>query len=252
MSKVTVKDLDAKVNDLHVFFQNELGKFKSEISNIKSPEILGVSDGTDDVRIASLIKNFKYFEASVKNQLAELREQVAEIKKQSDQIQTRMDDIIQQTNRSKLIFYGIPEANSENVSETITNILKDKLNVSIGGLEIASCYRIGRKKIPDKKPRPVIVEFFNMRLKNDILSERKRFKGSKIMCTEVLSPLRYGVYRVARHKLGKDCWTNRGRIGFVFEGSIHYVTTMHQLDIIVQREDDVSNSNPNPSRNTKT
>lgn len=231
MSKLTVKELDARVTGLQAYFQDELGKFKTEINNVKSPDIPATGD-PDKWR--NFITKFGFFEATINNKMHELEKQVSDIKRQMDEMYVRCDDLLQLTNRNKVIFYGIQTLTGETLKNRIVEIINSKLNISIQDKDIANCYRVGRKKADDKKQRPVIAEFYNWRMRDDILVERRRFKGTKIVCTEVLSPLRYKVYSAARQKLPNHCWTFRGKIGFLQGNNVRYVTTMTQFNDILQ------------------
>lgn len=231
MSKLSLKDLDSKMSDLQSHFRDELVKFREEIVNIRSPDV----QNSEGDKLASLINRFNLFEASVNNRLQTLQRQVEDTKKQEEQLYVKVDDILQQTNRNKVVIYGLSEKDGESLHNYVIEHLKNKMEITINKTDIAGCYRVGRKKPGDKKSRPVIVEFYNWRLRDEILLQKRKLKGSKTVCTEILSPLRYKVYITAKQKFGNnDCWIYRGRIGVLQAGETRYVATMSQLDDLIR------------------
>lgn len=227
MAAKTVKDLDCKVNDLKNFFTQELGKFRGEIDKVKTPtddcalNKKGVD--TEDIRI-----KFDFFKATVENQLKNLESEINLLRKDHVAVLSRLDNYIQQSNKGKILLLGIPETvDDTDLLKHTVSVVNSILMLPLSDKDVYDCYRLGKKTA--RKPRPVLVHFTVVRTRNEILHCRKRLKGSKLVVTEVLSPMRYEVFKLARQKFQKDCWSNNGNIGFKVGETIKYVSNMKQF-----------------------
>lgn len=220
----SLKDLDLKVSDLKDYFNNELGKFREEIVKVKTPT--SEADG-DDERVGKLLNRFDLFRAAVENRLGELESQICALRKDTKTALYQLDRYVQFSNRGKILLLGIKEDSDKTLLNDIVNIFKSKLHITIDNGEVYSCYRIG-KKLADKN-RPVCVEFCSVAKRNEVFGSKRSLKGSGVVMTDVLSPSRYHVYKLARQKYGKDCWTLNGRIGIKIRGNVRYVTSAEQF-----------------------
>lgn len=222
----SIKDLDLKVNDLKTFFSSEISKFRNEIEKVKTPT---TEDDGGDVRISEILNNFDLFSAAVNNRLDRLESQISALRKDMDVCSAQVDKNIQLNNRGKILLLGLEEHPSEDLLSTVVNVINSKLGLSIKKDYIFYSYRLGRKS--DKRVRPIVVEFCNMWARNEVLRGKKLLKGSGFVITEFLSPTRYEVFKLARQKFGRDCWINKGMIGFKVNGIVKYVTTAQQFNL---------------------
>lgn len=237
MAKTTIRDLDLKIGDLKNYFNNELCKFRSEIETVKTPTG-GDTDGAVNVSVGDVIHRFDFFKATVENKLAELESQIRIFRKEVDTVNARLDNHIQRTNRSKLLVKGCKETPGEDLLDTIVKIINSKLQLAVRDIDIYNCYRFGKKS--DNRARPVLVEFYNLRKRDEVLKNKKQFKGTGVLICEVLSPLRYDVYRLAKQRYDKNCWTNKGRIGFKVGDSVKYVSSISQLNSATESSADIA------------
>lgn len=228
MAKTTIKHLDSKVSDLQLYFEGELSKFRSELSTVKTPDL----PLSSDERLDALVVRFDMFEAAIRSQMQSLLGQIENVKKQCDRLSVALDNSLQETCISKLLLFGIQERKDENLFAEVSSVIATKLKIALEETDIISCYRFGSKKSDDKFHRPVLVHFTRVRKRNEIFSNKRLLKGTKIVIAELLSPLRYEVYKAVKSKVGKHCWTNGGRIGFSWNGRTHHITTMkHFTDV---------------------
>lgn len=80
----------------------------------------------------------------------------------------------------------------------------------------------------NNKPRPVIIEFCHVWKRNRVFYVKKHVKGSGFLIAEVLSPLRNDVFKLAKKKFGRGCWTSGGRFGFRVD--VKYVISVEQCN----------------------
>lgn len=224
----TIKDLDVKVNDLKTFFSSEINKFRNEIEKVKTPTTGDDSDGT---KISVISNSFDLFSAAVNNRLSQLESQITALKKEVDVSNARIDRNIQYYNRNKLLLLGVKESAGEDLRNVVIDLVNSRLHISVEKDEIFYSYRLGKKG--DKRVRPVVVEFCNMWVKNEVFAQKKLLKGTGTVISEFLSPNRYEVFKLAKQKFGKDCWTSRGMIGFKINETVKYVSTVCQFHLAV-------------------
>lgn len=225
----SIKDLDLKVADLKNYFNDELGRFKGEIAKIKSPTV--DSEPVNNARLADVLNSFDLFRAAVDNRLKSLESQVNELRVASEGFNAKLDTYVQHGNRNKILVFGIEEKSSEISQREVIETINTKLKIQLGATDIDLCYRIGKKR--DGVARPLLVEFVCIRKRNEIYYNKKLLKGSEITIAEVLSPMRFELYKLVRQKFGKECWVNRGRIGLKFNDRVEYITSVKQFHAIV-------------------
>lgn len=73
------------MNDLHLCFESELKKFRSEIDKVKTPEALM---GDDEDGMGRFVHRFDLFEATIKNEVHRLKTQVNTLKMETENIKT--------------------------------------------------------------------------------------------------------------------------------------------------------------------
>lgn len=228
MAKPTVKELDTKVADLSKFFQDELGKFRDEIQKIRTPEVVTNNDGT---ALNTLIHRFDFFEAAIKNEVNKLQDQITEIKKDFENANYRIDLMAQNESRNKLLLHGLQERSNEDLFDEVKNIIDNQLDIKLEKGDINVCYRYGKRsrKANAERCRPVLIHFVNLWKRNEVFYKKKLLRGTKLVLTEHLSPLRLNLYKTVKHRFGKNSWTKDCKIGFIHNNSTHYVTTFGQL-----------------------
>lgn len=219
----TIKDLDSKVSELKSLFNSELGNIRDEISKVKTPVREEGEVSIDDVE-----RRFEFFKAEMENRLRNLERQIGSLRRETEASQVSMDNMIQHGNKNKLLLMGVKENSGEkNLHLEVTKVINSYLKLNINDNNIQDCYRIGKKS--DKNTRPILVELCTVRLRNEVFYNKKLMKGSGIIVAEALSPIRRNTYKLVKQKMGKACWTNRGRIGFKHNGSVKYVTSLQQF-----------------------
>ena len=142
-----------------------------------------------------------------------------------NKLENLIDDEDAYVRRDSLIFSGpwVPLVeNAEIPSNTVRNIIKDKLKIVLHPNDVSVAHRLGKKptsQLPDR--RPIIVKFTRRDIKRDILSARRTLKNEckdNIYINESLTPKRRTILFALR-KIRKNhgdvltgCSTIEGRV----------------------------------------
>nr|CAH7736523.1 unnamed protein product [Callosobruchus chinensis] len=151
--------------------------------------------------------------------LDDLQHEMLEVKQLSDSNRLKIEEankkneqMEQFLKRCNLRFFGIPETNNEKCRDVIINIIETKLKLSsISPEDIEVAFRSGCSK--ENAPRVIFVRFYSARIKNDVYSNKKNLKGSRITIREDLTATRMTIVKEKIAKHGKNqVWTTNGRI----------------------------------------
>ncbi|XP_037572465.1 uncharacterized protein LOC119454968 [Dermacentor silvarum] len=100
-------------------------------------------------------------------------------------LNSRLDELEDRSRRDNLIFYGLVDSPAEtwaqsecHVRESLTRIL----NLTFPDDSISRAHRLGTHVLG--KTRPIIVKFGSSKLKDNILSQRSKFRGTGISVAE--------------------------------------------------------------------
>lgn len=225
----TVKELNVVINDLQQKFQTELSQFKKSLKDASSPEPLFNGMPYED-----LIKRFAAFETKMMQQVSELKDAVVKLSERDEQIENRIDRQEQNTYGRKLLIHGIEEKDresSEELFQIIEKLLREKLNVNIDKKYVSDWYRKGRRQAD--KNRPVVISFAIKWLRDEVFMNKSKFKGSGVVCTELLTYTRYDIFKKCAALYGKQCWTVNGVIVVLKNGERKYVSTIKQYKELV-------------------
>uniref|UniRef100_A0A2A4JIA9 Uncharacterized protein n=1 Tax=Heliothis virescens TaxID=7102 RepID=A0A2A4JIA9_HELVI len=173
--------------------------------------------------VAKIAEEFRAFRELIYSVLGLLRKQIAECLLHIDGLEMRH-------RKKALIFQGIPEAENENCTSTILNILNGKLALKdIAVCNIKVSHRLGS---PSKDhPRPILVRFSGIDIKSAIWKAKTGLKGTKISVKEFLTKTRQTVFTRARQHFGmRSCWSQDGVIVIkTSDGSRHRISSMDEL-----------------------
>lgn len=142
----------------------------------------------------------------------------------------KITDTMEQNKRKQnLCVYNLPEIEGETVEKTFTNALKKNLNISLPPGAITSCRRVG--KSVNSKPRPALIGFANSTQKIEILKNRTKFKGTRIMINEDLTKTRRELFKFAVQKYGREhVWTWDGEVSARVKGKRIRVDSVSDLE----------------------
>ncbi|CAG4914937.1 unnamed protein product [Colias eurytheme] len=225
--KQSVAQMSETFNKRMMEFQNDLQK-TSTTSSLASPP-------------SRLASDFTAFRAFVVTSLQCLQAQVDAL--------TQLHDSLEMKYRRKiLLVHGIPEGKDENPTSVAIDAISKRLNTSqLSGNDISRCHRMG--SIKEGKPRPVLIKFRELHMKQQIWSSKTKFKGSGITLSEFLTKGRHEIFMAARNQFGvSKCWTRDGRI-FVMaaDGVRHRVDTIGDLKNVPTTAEDNKKAHPSAS-----
>ena len=127
-------------------------------------------------------------------EIGDLKSRVSTLEKQVESLRENLDDSEAYERRDTLIISGssIPAVRTgENTTNICSEILKDKLRVTVHPNDISTSHRIGRKpvaQIPDK--RSIILKLCRRDVKYSLLQACKQQKPENLFLNESLTPIR--------------------------------------------------------------
>ena len=146
-----LKNLELKVNEIY-----------ERSSSTKDAQIKGSKQLEDvSVYIKFINEKFEECEADRKNkekEIAELKEDLTSLKEKFFQVDKTLDRQEQYSRRNCLLVYGMEENNNEDTDQEIINIVKNDLGEEITIHDIDRTHRLGKRKLDNNVPRPIIVK----------------------------------------------------------------------------------------------
>ncbi|XP_072145327.1 uncharacterized protein [Dermacentor andersoni] len=137
----------------------------------------------------SAIKEFKDHLVKIQEDCAPLvviKEQVHDIR---TLIKARLDDSEDRARRSNLVFFGLTDRERETWAESeslIIDLCCKELNVTVQSVDIERAHRLGKFKVNNN--RPIIVKLSHFKVKEQILSQGRKLKGTEYRISEDYSP----------------------------------------------------------------
>lgn len=123
----------------------------------------------------------------------------------------KVNDLEQYTRRNSLRVYGIPSTDDEDTTDTLLELFRNKLQVTLSTDDIDRSHRIG--KPVDGKSRALIVKFVRHDDQNRVLRARRKLKGSKVVIKEDLTATNLKLLSAtASHDEVDKAWSWDGRI----------------------------------------
>ncbi|XP_077484990.1 uncharacterized protein LOC144095057 [Amblyomma americanum] len=161
----------------------------SEVQGLKNQLI------STDGAIAGLSKRMTDLEThleamtAIKSELEIIKSENTRLSRQIETLEARIDDSENRSRRNNLIFYGIPDSNpSETFADSEGEVIRhcaQHLSLTIHPEEVERAHRLGRHE--PNRSRPIIVKFISYKTKDTILSNGRKFKGTKFSVGEDFS-----------------------------------------------------------------
>lgn len=140
-----------------------------------------------------------------------LQEKVNTLQAENNDLRKRMNRLEQNQRMRRLRFTGVREGDKEDVMQSITHLLTNKLNLASSDIHIEKCYRI---PVKDKnKVRPVIIDFSTQKCRDLVYNRKNKLRGSTIIINEDLTQFNYKLLNSCKSTFGqKNVWSRNGRI----------------------------------------
>ena len=95
------------------------------------------------------------------------------LKEKFFQVDKTLDREEQYSRRNYLLVHGVEEKSNEDTEQEFINIVKNDLEEEITIHDIDRTHRLGKRKLENNVPRPIIVKFTRYNVCNTIRSQRK-------------------------------------------------------------------------------
>ncbi|CAH0713412.1 unnamed protein product, partial [Brenthis ino] len=131
-----------------------------------------------------------------------------------------------------ILFLGVPEKSAEDTTARVTSLVAEHLDLTnFSSASIKDSYRLGRSS---DKPRPIVVKFSDVAVRNKVWYSKTKLKGTGITQSEFLTKSRHNTFLEARQRFGiGKCWTRDGYIHVIApDGSRHRVECKGDLNLI--------------------
>ncbi|CAG4913509.1 unnamed protein product [Colias eurytheme] len=186
---------------------------------------------------ANLSSEFYMFRGLVMSSLQCIQSQVDMLSKLYDKQEMR-------SRRKILLVHGVPETQKENTANVVSKALGEHGDIADISKDLNECHRIGRAT--NNKPRPVLIKFKDLEVRNRIWFSKTNLKGSGITLSEFLTKPRHDIFMAARQRFGiSNCWTRDGIIYITSQGRRYKISCQMEFEAI---PGPVSDSAPIPAR----
>lgn len=189
-----------------------------------------------------LKKSIDTLTETIDNQKQLIQQQKVENKKLQDEIgatnteiEDKLNDLEQYSRKNNIRVSGIPELGSE-AAEVTTEKIIETLNDKIPDLHLLKdhidvAHRIGGKRKGSQ--RQIIVKLSSRMKRDEILKNRKMFKGTQIFINEDLSKTNQLVLTCIRKKMPDEvdqAWSRGGRLYYKLKSNINRVIEVPYKD----------------------
>ena len=93
-----------------------------------------------------------------KKEIAELKEDLTSLKEKFFQVDKTLDRQEQYSRRNCLLVHGVEEKKNEDTDQEVINIVENDLGEEIANHDIDRTHRLGKRKLDNNVPRPIIVK----------------------------------------------------------------------------------------------
>ncbi|XP_045492920.1 uncharacterized protein LOC123692243 [Colias croceus] len=179
-----MESITKKMAEMTEMFNAKMDEFQRDLKN---------SNPATRIPPEKIASDFHAFRTFVMSSLSCLQTQVNLLNQLYDQQEMR-------SRRKMLLIHGVTETKDENPSVCVSKIIADHLNVTAVVPEaFTRCHRLGITK--NDKPRPILVKFQDVNLRNQVWQAKTKLKGTSVTLSEFLTKCRHEVFMAARKNL---------------------------------------------------
>lgn len=237
-SKITVQEVNAKVEDIASKFSSGLLDLKQQLETKFSS--LPTSPCAEAEKVDLLFK-IQTFENFMRQAIDALKSDVAVLNSNVMSVKQSVSNLSENINKHCIIVYGLEET-GRNLYDVIVKFLNEgiieKLPIS-DGLAVTKnhinlCYRTGKKTTD--KARPTVIRFVNIWLRDLIYQNKKLLKGSRIIIVEKLNPENLAIFNEVR-RVNKSAWTFRGVTYVLRDGRKTPIKSSADIAVVLKTSD---------------
>ena len=123
----------------------------------------------------------------------------------------------------------------------LSKIFTNMVGVPVAESDVEVAHRVGNRASRQDRGRPIIVRFLSRKKKDDVLTNRRKLKGSdkKIAIGEDLTSLNYKLLKEAKeHSATLDAWSSNGKkiIAKLKNGKTVTLDICRDLDTTLRKE----------------
>uniref|UniRef100_A0A8D9AU62 Uncharacterized protein n=1 Tax=Cacopsylla melanoneura TaxID=428564 RepID=A0A8D9AU62_9HEMI len=192
--------------------------------------------------LALLETSFNLFRSQVSEELKHIKVELSSHGTYLDRQETY-------SRRNCVLLHGVPEADAgteEQCEAAALRVFADKLQVMVTSDQIDRSHRLGPKRGPAARPRPIIIKFISYKTKKLVYTNKKKLKDTHLLISESLTKLRMEILKTARESFeGRNVWTSDGKIIVKQETGqgtkfVSLTTKLELTDLLAQTRLDVS------------
>lgn len=169
-------------------------------------------------QVAELQKDLK----KSNNEIQKLKQEKERLKQALNLNAFEVDNLQQYSRRENIRVHDVPESIGKgDDGESVILDLAKALEINLKKSDIQRAHRLGRKKSPAAKPRPIIARFVSYKQRNEFLFSKSKLKNCEnstfenAFITEDLTPLRSKLLHYVKNYCEDEfvlCHTYNGRI----------------------------------------
>ncbi|CAK1545529.1 unnamed protein product [Leptosia nina] len=244
-----MEELRRTMLDVSEMVSLKMEEFHQRLQNVSNASATAGSESTTAgscaMETCPLAREFEVFRSSVLFCLENLQAQMQILFKMHDEQEMR-------SRRKFLLLHGVNETKDES-SASVTKMMSVLLKLpDVNEDCLSRCSRMGVKR--GNKPRPLLVKFHDVEIKDKIWMAKTNLKGTGITLSEFLTKTRHKLFMAARSRFGvSNCWTRGGSIYAYGENrERRRITSMKDIDVIPESVPPVVlDSVPSSGRNAR-
>ena len=246
------------VNKLVTLVKNDPGfmsLLKSSIEKLVSEKLVAITDKQDCLqeeqeKLKGEIHELNVSVNKLRRDVAELQNDRSILFEKEHNNKVNIIDMQQYTRRNCLLITGIPESTErdsegktipEDTDKVIMSLAKDKLGIELQVQDIDRTHRASRTLRGDGKPRAIIAKFSRYNIRDKMIKNRKKLKGTHIgihdlLCKakqELLDKAKDMVKRVPR---AQSAWSWDGNVYVLMQlgkPTRHIMRSMWDIENII-------------------
>lgn len=232
------KEISNRLDGLEAQVCQQLRDFAQRLNTLTAEPSKQQSDSglkSDCLNLSQDLSEFqKTFDSSMDILRCELRRLEENLRRQDE----RLDDLEQYSRRNCLLIHGVPETTTEDTTDVVIQLFRDKLKVNIDTSTIDRCHRVGKPhrtvaEATKQGKRAIIVKFISYQHRLQVFRAKRALKNSPVVITESLTTQRQQLLKAAKDKFGpRNCWTYDGKITVLRGNKRVHVFTQTDLENI--------------------
>lgn len=153
-------------------------------------------------------------------------------------LEKEQNDLEQYSRRNHLRVFKVPEQPEESATDCIKKvcaIFSDSVGVPTKPCNIEVAHRVGRRS--SSKPRPILVRFMDRKIRDQILTNRRKLKGKGVSIGEDLTVANFQLLKKAMaHSATMTAWSVNGKVVVKAKNNVTIRVNIHtDLDEALKR-----------------